>query len=125
MQDPTQHPQRQRLLPGRGGWLSKVLGALLAVGIIVAAAAVGAFVFGLFLVLAVIASVWLAWQRWRLRRRARANRTGAAAPGQRNAGPRIIQGEYEVVEEYEETRTASSNPDQRRTERHNERHEHH
>lgn len=106
MKDATPQQRILHLLPGGGGWLSKILGALLAIGIIVAAAALAAFFFGFFLVIAAIASVWLAWQRWRMRRRARSD--GSVPPGDgsrsRSSGPKVIQGEYEVVEEYEEYR---------------------
>ncbi len=97
------------LLPGGGGggWLSKVLGALLAVGIIVASAFLAAFFFGFFLVLVALASIWLAWQRWRLRRWVRANQHANTAdqpnPHQQGGKTRIIMGEYEVVDEPEHT----------------------
>ncbi len=104
MKDNSSQPFRH-LLPGGGGWLSKVLGALLAVGIIVASAFLAAFFFGFFLVIVAIASIWLAWQRWRLRRWVRANRQHTQADD--SAEPQVIIGEYEVIEEPESKRTGS------------------
>lgn len=105
MKDNSSHPFHH-LLPGGGGWLSKVLGALLAVGIIIVSAFLAAFFFGFFLVIVALASIWLAWQRWRLRRWVRTNNQGDV-PNNDDSESKVIIGEYEVVEEPEATPTRS------------------
>lgn len=91
---------RARLTNGSGSWLSRIgAAAVLAVAIIVGAA-LSAFLFGFFLVLAAVAGLWLWWQQWRLKRKLRRRAAaGASAHTTREYETRVIQGEYEVVDE--------------------------
>lgn len=91
---------RARLNNGGGGWLSRVGAAVVLAVAIIVGAALSAFLFGFFLVLAAVAGLWLWWQQWRIKRKLRRRAaSGASAHGTRGHETRVIQGEYEVVDE--------------------------
>ncbi len=81
--------------PLRGGWLSKLVAGLVLVAAIVAGVALSAFFFGFFLVLAAVMGLWVWWQQWRLRRRMRRH----AGQTRTQTHRKVIQGEYEVVDD--------------------------
>lgn len=91
---------RARLTNGSGSWLSRIGAAVVLVVALIVGAALSAFLFGFFLVLAAVAGLWLWWQQWRIRRKLRRRAaSGASAHGARGHETRVIQGEYEVVHE--------------------------
>ncbi len=69
-------------------WLARLGLALIFTLTLIAAVALSAVFFALFVILALAGGGWLWWQRWRLSRRMRAE------PGD------IIEVEYEVLEDY-------------------------
>lgn len=91
---------RARPSNGGGSWLSRIGAAIVLAVAIIVGAALSAFLFGFFLVLAAVAGLWLWWQQWRIKRKLRRRAaSGTSAHGTRGHETRVIQGEYEVVHE--------------------------